>query len=51
MLHAPLQAFCERALDAMAAVGVIDYEAERGDELKKISDAQVRPGSSLGFSV
>ena len=42
----PAQAFGKKALRAMSAVGVIDYDADRGDELKKISDAQVRPKSS-----
>lgn len=35
------QEFSENALDAMSAVGVIDYDSQRGDELMKIADAAV----------
>lgn len=35
------QEFSENALNAMSAVGVIDYDAQRGDELKKIADTAV----------
>ena len=38
-----LQVFSDGAVDAMMNVGVIDWYAERGNELKKISDANVRP--------